>query len=208
MLTTRTRRNISLVLFISLLLVSAVVWSMTADDSELKDGVFSGKAQGYNGIVTVDITITGGRISAVQVQPHEETPFIADPAIETLTADILQAQSADVDVISGATLTSNAVIAAVEQALKKASSNLKDGVYTGSADGYGGLIKVEVTVFKGSITNIVILEQDETPFIAKNALEKIPESIILDQSWDVDVVSGATVTSDAIMDAVENALAQ
>lgn len=206
MLTMRTRRNVSLVLFISLLLVSAVVWSMASQEEGMKDGVFSGQAQGFAGIVVVDVTINGGKISAISVRPHQETPFIADPALESLIASIVKTQNANVDVVSGATYTSKALITAVEQALQKASSSFKDGVYTGSADGFGGPLKVQVTVAKGSITQIDVLEESETPFIAKNAFDQIPAAIIAAQSWEVDSVSGATVTSKALIAAVEAAL--
>lgn len=206
MLTLRTRRNISLVLFIALLLVSAGVWSMNSAQEGLRDGEYLGKAQGFGGEVIVDVVIEGGQMTAVKVRPHQETPFIAGPAIESLTEDILAAQSADLDVVAGATVTSKAVLAAVEQTLQKASISFKDGVYTGSADGFNGPVRVEVTVSGGAIVKVVVLEQDETPFIAKNALEQIPEAIVAAQSWDVDGVSGATVTSEAIKAAVEAAL--
>ncbi len=206
MLTLRTRRNISLVLFIALLLVSAGVWSMNSAQDGPKDGKYFGKAQGFGGEVIVDVEISGGKIAAVQVRPHDETPFIAGPAIESLTKAIVAAQGVDVDVVAGATVTSKAVLAAAEQALQKASTTFKDGVYTGSAAGFNGPVKVEVTVSGGAIAAVKILEQDETPFIAKTALEKVPAAIVESQSWDVDGVSGATVTSEAIKAAVEEAL--
>ncbi len=54
---------------------------------------------------------------------HDETPFIAGPAIESLTKAIVAAQGVDVDVVAGgATVTSKAVLAAAEQALQKAST--------------------------------------------------------------------------------------
>jgi len=205
-LTLRTRRNISLVLFIALLLVSAGVWSMNSAQDGPKDGKYFGKAQGFGGEVIVDVEISGGKIAAVQVRPHDETPFIAGPAIESLTKAIVAAQGVDVDVVAGATVTSKAVLAAAEQALQKASTTFKDGVYTGSAAGFNGPVKVEVTVSGGAIAAVKILEQDETPFIAKTALEKVPAAIVESQSWDVDGVSGATVTSEAIKAAVEEAL--
>lgn len=206
MLTLRTRRNISLVLFIGLMLVSAVVWSMGNDTGGMTDGTFTGQAKGFADMVVVDVTISGGKITAINVRPHQETPFIADPAIETLTQNILASQNPNVDVVSGATYTSKAIIAAVEQAISKASSSFTDGVHVGTAEGFGGPLKVEVTVEKGSITKVVVLENDETPFIAKDALVKIPEAIVAAQSWEVDILSGATVTSKAIMAAVEAAL--
>ncbi len=206
MLTLRTRRNISLVLFIGLLLTSAVVWSMSTQEAGWKDGVFSGQAQGYGGELVVDVSISGGKISKVTVRPHQETPFIADEAIETLTERMVQAQDPNVEIVSGATYTSNALIAAVELALQKASTSFEDGVFTGSADGFGGPLKVEVTVSGGSITKVEVSEESETPFIASNAFAQIPGAIVAAQSWDVEIVSGATVTSKALMAAVEDAL--
>ena len=203
MLTLRTRRNISLVLFIALLLVSAGVWSMTTTEAGLKDGVYTGKAKGFKG---VDLTITGGKITALSVRPHEDTPFIADPAIETVTQAILEAQSTDVDVVSGATYTSEAVIEAAEKALQMAGSELKDGTYTGSAQGYKSEITVNVTVAQGQIVNVEVVEHDDTPFVAQNAVDQIPAAIVDAQSFEVDAVSGATMTSNGIMKAVQNAL--
>lgn len=206
MLKLHTRRNISLVLFVGLLVVTGMVWSMAGQAGRLKDGVFTGKAEGFGGDVVVDVTISGGKITAIEVRPHQETPFIADEAIETLKNNILQSQNPNVEIVSGATYTSKAVIAAVEQAVNKASTSFEDGVYTGSADGFGGTLTVEVTVSGGAISKVVVTENSETPFIAGDALEQIPSAIVASQSWDVDVASGATVTSKAIMAAVEDAL--
>lgn len=206
MLTLRTRRNISLVLFIGLLLVSAVAWSMANQEEGMRDGVFSGKAKGFGGDVIVDVTIKGGKITDLKVRPHQETPPIADPAIKQLTENILQSQNSSVEIVSGATYTSKAVIAAVEQALQKALTSFEDGVHIGKADGFGGPLTVQVTVAGGSITKVEILENSETPFIAGNAFEQLPGAIIAAQSWEVDVVSGATYTSKAVLSAVEDAL--
>lgn len=206
MLTLHARRNISLVLLIGLLVVTGVVWSMAGQAEGIKDGTFTGQAEGFAGDLIVDVTISGGKLSDIQVRPHQETPFIADPAIETLVANMLQAQSAQVEVVSGATYTSNALIAAVDQAIQKASISFEDGVHTGSAEGFGGLLTVEVTVANGAITKVDIIEDSETPFIAGSAFEQIPSAIVANQSWDVEIVSGATVTSNAVISAVQTAL--
>lgn len=207
MLSMQTRRSISLVLLIALLVVTGVVWSMGAQEEGLKDGVYVGRAQGFGGEVVVDVTISGGRITAIAVRPHDETPFIAGPAIETLVAKMIETQSLEVEAVSGATYTSNALIAAVKQAVRKAEG-FKDGVYTGTAEGFGGPLTVEVTVANGAIAKVVVLENSETPFIAEEAFKKLPEAIVANQSWDVDVVSGATYTSKAIIAAVEAALTE
>lgn len=207
MLSMQTRRSISLVLLIALLVVTGVVWSMGAQEEGLKDGVYVGRAQGFGGEVVVDVTISGGRITAIAVRPHDETPFIAGPAIETLVAKMIETQSPEVEAVSGATYTSNALIAAVKQAVRKAEG-FKDGVYTGTAEGFGGPLTVEVTVANGAIAKVVVLENSETPFIAEEAFKKLAEAIVANQSWDVDVVSGATYTSKAIIAAVEAALTE
>ncbi|HHY09001.1 MAG TPA: FMN-binding protein [Firmicutes bacterium] len=206
MLTSRTRRNVSLVLFIGLLLVSAGVWSMAPEEEGMRDGTFSGSAQGFKGAVLVDVTIVDGKITAIEVDPNEETPFIAEPAIEQLVGEILAAQSTEVDVVSGATFTSEAVIKAVDQALRKASTVFADGVHTGKAEGFSSTITVEVTVSGGAIARVEVVDHDDTPFIAQGAVDQIPAAIVEAQSWDVEAVSGATLTSQGIMNAVEDAL--
>lgn len=81
------------------------------------------------------------------------------------------------------------------------------GTYTGEADGLNGPIKVEVTVDANKILEVKVLEHDESPGISDNAIKNIPESIVEYQSLNVDTVSGATYSSQGILDAVKNALA-
>jgi urocanate reductase len=204
-LSMQVRRNVSLILLVGLLIVTGVVWSMGSQAEGLKDGVYFGQAQGFAGNVGVDVTISGGRIAKIEVRPHDETPFVAGPAIEKLVQTIVETQNTDTDIVTGATYTSKALIAAVKQAVRKAEG-FKDGVYKGSAEGFGGTVTVEVTVAGGAIAKVAVLENNETPSIAENAIKQIPEAIVAQQSWEVDVVSGATYTSKAIMAAVETAL--
>ncbi len=89
-----------------------------------------------------------------------------------------------------------------------ASSGYVDGTYTGSAQGLNGEVPVTVTVKGGKITDIAVGENKETPAIAAAAIEKIPAAIIAAQSTKVDAVSGATITSNAIIKAVEQALSK
>ena len=206
MLRMRTRRNISLVLFIGLLLVSALVWSMSTNVVAMQDGLYAGVAQGFGGDLVVDVTIADGKISEVAVRPHQETPMVAGPAIEKLTASVVDAQSAEIDTVSGATVTSNAFIAAVEQALQKAQGNYEDGVYAGIAQGFGGDLIVDVTVGEGRISEVEVRPHQETPAIAGPAIEQLTATIVESQSFDVEAVSGATYTSNALVAAVKDAL--
>ncbi|MBP3521050.1 MAG: FAD-dependent oxidoreductase, partial [Oscillospiraceae bacterium] len=82
------------------------------------------------------------------------------------------------------------------------------GTYTASAAGMMGDVKVEVTVTKDAITAVKVVEQKETPSIGGVALERIPAAIVDNQSLKIDTVSGATMTSKAILAAVEDAIKQ
>ena len=77
---------------------------------------------------------------------------------------------------------------------------------TGSAEGYGGTLRVGVTVEDGSIRQVRILEHHETDGVGTLAIEALPEQIAAANSAEVDSVSGATITSRAICEAVRDAL--
>lgn len=81
-----------------------------------------------------------------------------------------------------------------------------DGTYTGEGEGKNGPLKVEVVVEKGLIKAITVLDHSETPGLSDPILEKIPAAIIEAQSLEVEVVAGATWTSEAVINAVGDAL--
>lgn len=83
----------------------------------------------------------------------------------------------------------------------------KDGRYEGSAQGYGGQVTVAVTIKDGKIAEIEILSQNESPEYFARA-KKVLEQIKATNSPDVDAVSGATISSDALKLAVFRALQQ
>lgn len=82
----------------------------------------------------------------------------------------------------------------------------KPGTYQAEADGMNGPVKVEVEVDAESILSVKILEHTETTGISDPAIERVPQAIVDGQSIAVDTVSGATVTSSAILAAVKTAL--
>lgn len=82
------------------------------------------------------------------------------------------------------------------------------GTYTGTAAGKNGDVKVEVTFSANAIDSVKVVEHSETAGISDGAIENIPASIVENQSLAVDTVSGATITSDAILNAVADAVAQ
>lgn len=86
----------------------------------LKNGTFSGSAQGYGGTVSVKVTVYGGKIKSIRIVSHSgETPAFFNKAKAVVTK-ILASQSVDVDTVSGATYSSNGIRNAVADALSKA----------------------------------------------------------------------------------------
>ena len=90
----------------------------------------------------------------------------------------------------------------------KAEETLAPNEYIGVANGFGGEVKVKVTMDGTKIAKIDVLSHSETAGLSDAAFNTIPDAIIAAQSTTVDVATGATVSSKAIMAAVENALAQ
>ncbi len=87
-------------------------------------------------------------------------------------------------------------------------STVADGTYEGSAKGIGGDVPVTVTVSGGKITDVTVGENSETQGIGSKAIEQLPALIVAANGTEgVDAVSGASVTSKAIFDAVNAALA-
>ena len=85
-----------------------------------KDGVYTAEAKGMNGPVKVEVSVEGKKIAAVKVVSHSETPGISDPAFDVIPAAMVKANSFEVDSVSGATMTSKALIEAAKLALKDA----------------------------------------------------------------------------------------
>ena len=187
---------------------SAVVACVNAASKFVQEagaaGVLTGTADGFMGPITVSVTMDGDTITAVEVVSNSETPEIAGGALEQIPAAIVAANSPDVDIVSGATYTSNGIINAVKNALESAGS--AGGALTGTADGFMGPITVSVTMDGDTIAAVEVVSNSETPEIAGTALEQIPAAIVAANSADVDVVSGATYTSNGIINAVKNAL--
>ena len=82
------------------------------------------------------------------------------------------------------------------------------GTYTGVGAGKNGDITVEVTFSAEKIESIRIVSHTETPSLSDAAIEQIPAKIVESQSLGVDAVSGATYTSDGIVEAVADAVKQ
>lgn len=187
------------------------------EQKKYKDGTYVGIGAGETPNLKVSVTVSDGKISSVKILSANEPD--GKEALKVIPKEIVDAQSANVDVISGATMTSGGIKMAVKDALSQAEvtsvaivsedsnqEEYKDGTYTGVGDGKNSNLKVSVTVSNGKISSVKILSANEPN--GEEALKIIPKEIIDEQSTDVDVVSGATMTSNGIMAAVYDALSQ
>ncbi len=109
---------------IALLTVLCMMLSIVPAMAETVTG--TGTAQGFGGNVTVTVTLTDGVITAMTAEGADETPGIGTPALESVPAAMVAGNTVNVDVMTGATFTSNGVIAAAKLALANAGVNPDD----------------------------------------------------------------------------------
>jgi len=101
------------------------------------------------------------------------------------------------------------VVGMIGCAQKKESTmthTVNDGSYTGIGTGYNGYITVSVSFRNGILTNVIVTDEQETDAVSDAPLNKIPEYVINEQSLNVDVSTGATQTSKAVIEAIGNAI--
>lgn len=182
----------------------------------LSAGTYTAAAQGFHGEVTLTITVDDtGVITEAVIDAPDETPELGGAAAAKMQEAILANQGKDIDVVSGATYTGNAVLTALNDCLTQASGNggsasLGEGTaYTASAQGFHGQVTVTVTIDDaGTITGVQIDAPDETPELGGAAAEKLTGVILEAQSAEIDIVSGASMTSNAVIAALKDCLAQ
>lgn len=174
-------------------------------------------AQGYGGEVSVTITFTDGTITDVTIVGDGETPSIGGAALETLKTQLIEAGSAEIDGVSGATMTTNAVKSAAAAAIAEAKGEslpaagevkMAPGTYTAEASGFSLLqpLEVKVTVSETAIESIELGSNAETyPFVTA-AMERLVPRMLGHQSVRIDAITGATGSSTGIKLATEAAL--
>ena len=94
--------------------------SQSFDDTTLTDGVYEGKAYGYDGAVKATVTIKDGKITDISCSSAESDLWYFDKCKDKVVSEILEAQNTNVDAVSGATYSSNGIKKAVLDALKQA----------------------------------------------------------------------------------------
>lgn len=95
-------------------------------DIKYKAGTYTAKGSGKDGDVVVEVTFSSDRIESVKVIEHHDLAGIGELAIEDIPDKIVSEQNIAIDVVSGATYTSNAILRAVEDCVKQAGGDLDD----------------------------------------------------------------------------------
>ena len=128
----RMLRNVLLMAVITVLMAIALVFyirnTQTLPGGEnpgsvlLHDGVYTSVQQGYISEVTVTVTVSGGKVSAVEADASGETPSLGGVAAADLATSLTEAGStANVDVVAGSTYTSQAVLDGMDDCLAQAA---------------------------------------------------------------------------------------
>ena len=215
--------------------------TVSVPEGGYKDGTYQGSGTGFGGTVSVQVTISGGKITSIDVlSASGETPSYFASA-QGVISRMISGQTPNVDAVSGATYSSNGIIQAVQDALSKAANTdakttptptvkpvvtakptpkptsipkpaenvtYKDGTYSAEAEGFDGPVKVTITIKNGKITKITNTNTDTKEYFSK-AWSKIQPAILKKQGvYGVDTVSGATFSSNGILEAAQKALAK
>ena len=128
---------------------------------------------------------------------------VADALEESRSAGTQPAATAE---IQPTQTPSTAPTVSAQETLSFAAGNFTDGVYTGSGTGFRGTIEAQVTVENGDISDITILASQDDAHFFDSAKSAVVDRILVNQTIDVQTVSGATFSSNGIIEAVADAL--
>ncbi|MDQ0906893.1 uncharacterized protein with FMN-binding domain [Streptomyces canus] len=168
------------------------------------------------GPVQLQVTFDGTKITAVKMLQQPNHPQTT-AAVPKLIAETLEAQSADIDTVSGATITSEAykksLQATIDDNAKTASASHSASASEASSrtvDGSAlttekGPVQVQVTFSGTKITAVKMLQQPNHPQTTA-AVPKLIAETLEAQSADIDTVSGATITSEAYKESLQAAI--
>ncbi|MEU5039398.1 FMN-binding protein [Streptomyces griseorubiginosus] len=167
------------------------------------------------GPVQLQVTFDGTKITAVKMLQQPDHPQ-TEAAVPKLVAETLEAQSADIDTVSGATITSEAykksLQATIDEnaktAAKASASPTEEAAKTvdGTAvDTEKGTVQVQVTFEGDKISAVRMLQQPNHPQTTA-AVPKLVAETLEAQSADIDTVSGATITSEGYKESLQAAI--
>jgi len=109
--------------------------STAASDSGLTDGVYTGSGTGLRGTTTVEVTVSGGKITEITVKSYQDDSEFFNRAKSTIISEVIQSQSVNVNTVSGATYSSNGILEAVADALNISFTNPNSSLTGGGTHG-------------------------------------------------------------------------
>lgn len=213
-----------------------VVISKPTGDVAYKDGTYTAQAEGFDGPVKVTVTIKNGKITVITNTNTDTKEYFGKAWAKIRPAILKKQAVYGVDTVSGATFSSNGILEATQKALEKAAVKkttsltptptaapapvkpdtgdssdtdnklYKDGTYSGQARGYSGFVTITLTIRDGKITEVNNTNSDTMSYFRK-AWRYLQPAILEKQSADgIDTVSGATFSSNGILEAARSAL--
>lgn len=197
---------------LSLLATSVLLAAVSAGAYAYTPGTYTAAIAGQNGPVKVEVTTSADKILSVKIIDQKETEGIGSKAVAALPSEIVKAQSADVQGIAGASVSSAAIKKAVQECLNQAQGKkaaplaLKNGTFEGKAYGNNGWLTVEVNIKDNKVTDIKTPGQRETKYLGDTAIREIGKDVLQYQTLNVDNIAGATVTSTALKTAIAQAI--
>lgn len=197
---------------LSLLATPVLLAAVSAGAYAYTPGTYTAAIAGQNGPVKVEVTTSADKILSVKIIDQKETEGIGSKAVAALPSEIVKAQSADVQGIAGASVSSAAIKKAVQECLNQAQGKkaaplaLKNGTFEGKAYGNNGWLTVEVNIKDNKITDIKTPGQRETKYLGDTAIREIGKDVLQYQTLNVDNIAGATVTSTALKTAIAQAI--
>ena len=206
------------------------------EPASYKDGTYYGTGSGFAGDLKVEVVISGGKISSIQiVETNDGSEYIQKAS--GVISQILNAQSTNnIDTVSGATFSSNGIIKAVRNALSQAAATESTAAENGgTSDGSDTEKKDDTTTtvtgtlpynegvyygtaegYNGDITVAIVIQENTLKAVLVigeedddtffNRAMDVVTQMMKKQSTEVDTVSGATYSSKGLIQAVKNAL--
>ena len=123
----RTKKwALALLSLIVLMMIVGCGSNKSASSAGIKDGTYTGESKGNGGVITAEVVIKDGKLTDIKNTGNNETEGLGDEAVEKIMTAMLDNNTINVDVVSGATTSSEGFIAAVKDALAKAGAKETD----------------------------------------------------------------------------------
>ena len=192
------KKGLSLFLILAMLLTAFIAPAAIAEGkTALTPGTYEATVDGRNGPLTLSVTVDETSIVSIEIGANSETAGVADPALNTLPMDIVTYQSIGVDVMTGATITSQAVLAAVADCIAQAG---------GVAEEW----KTEVVKVAGEdidlTADVIVIGAGGAGLAAAAAAGEAGASVIVVEK--AAAVGGNTILAGGIYNAADEALQQ